>query len=495
MDILIATAEAVPFAKTGGLADVCGALPIALENLGHQAQVIMPGYRSALESGQPIESTGIEVTVPIGAKEVTGEILKSRLPHSTVPVLLVKQDEYFDRAELYGEGAKAYVDNCERFVFFCRAVLESIRLLNLPVDVLHANDWHSALVPAYLRIEYGAVPDYEKIGSLFTIHNLNYQGRFWHWDMLLTGLDWKYFNWHQMEFFGDLNLMKTGLVFSDLINTVSPQYAQEIQSSPLGCGLEGVLRHRTDALTGIINGVDYAVWNPSTDPHLDRNYDASDFLDGKSACKAALATEVGLPHRANCPLYGFIGRLAEQKGIDLLLDVLERSLGNEDRQFVVLGSGEPRYHEELTRLSTEHPQNLAVRLDFSDALAHRIEAGADMFLMPSRFEPCGLNQLYSLRYGSVPIVHSTGGLIDTIANYDASNADDTSANGFRFDEYSSDALDDAMRRAEAVYRNPKGWQRLVQRGMQQDWSWNRSARDYLKLYEATIVRRQHTVCA
>ncbi len=252
MNILFATSEAVPFAKTGGLADVCGALPIELARLGHRPTVIMPAYRKVRYCGLPIEPLGIDFIVPIGSKTVTGHLLRSRLPDSDVPVYLVQQDQYFDRDELYGADGQDYIDNCERYVFFCRAVLEAIRLLELEVDVVHVNDWQTGLVPAYLKTEYRGLPRYERIASLFTIHNLAYQGKFWHWDMLLTGLDWKYFNWHQMEFHGMLNLLKTGLVFADRISTVSPRYAEEIQSSPLGCGLEGLLQHRRDSLSGIL---------------------------------------------------------------------------------------------------------------------------------------------------------------------------------------------------------------------------------------------------
>jgi len=274
VNILLATSEAVPFSKTGGLADVCGALPGELAALGHNAAVIVPAYRQSWCCGQPIKELKIDFIVPIGSKTVTGHLLESTMPGGNVPVYLVQQDQYFDRDGLYQADGADYIDNCERFVFFSRAVLEAIRLLNLDVDVIHANDWQTGLVPAYLKIEYRGIRRYENIASLMTIHNLAYQGRFWHWDMLLTGLDWKYFNWHQMEFHGQLNLLKTGLVFADSINTVSPRYAQEIQSSPLGCGLEGVLQYRQNVLSGILNGIDPHEWDPERDPHLPANSNA-----------------------------------------------------------------------------------------------------------------------------------------------------------------------------------------------------------------------------
>ncbi len=493
MNILLATSEAVPFAKTGGLADVCGALPLELARLGHQPAVILPAYRHANYCGLPIEPLGIDFIVPVGSKTVAGHLLKSRLPNSDVPVYLIQQNQYYDRDHLYGVDGKDYVDNCERFVFFCRAVLEAVRLLELQVDVIHANDWQTGLIPAYLKIEYRGVPRYERIATLVTIHNLAYQGQFWHWDMLLTGLDWKYFNWHQMEFHGKLNLLKTGLVFADSINTVSPRYAREIQSPPLGCGLEGVLQHRRDVLSGILNGIDPHEWNPATDPHLAANYDAQSVDQGKARCKAALQEELGLPVEPKTPLVGLIGRLADQKGIDLVAEVIQRWVQKVNVQWAVLGTGQPKYHRLFETLTQRFPQKVAARLEFSDPLAHRIESGADMFLMPSRFEPCGLNQLYSLRYGTVPVVRSTGGLADTIVS-DTGQADQNPPpNGFSFQEYSPLALSETLRRACDAYADPPHFSRLIATGMAQDWSWARSAKQYGELYRTTMARTERTV--
>lgn len=487
MNILLATSEAVPFAKTGGLADVCGALPLELTRLGHRPILILPAYRAVRYCGVPIEPMNIEFIVPIGSKAVTGRLLKASLAGGDVPVYLVQQDQYFDRDQLYSVDGKDYIDNCERFVFFSRAVLEAIRLLDLQIDVIHANDWQTGLIPTYLKVEYCHAPRYEKIASLFTIHNMSYQGHFWHWDMLLTGLDWKYFNWHQMEFHGKLNLLKTGLVFADSISTVSPRYAEEIQTSPLGCGLEGVLQNRRDVLSGILNGMDADEWNPATDPHIARQYDAATFVEGKAACKAALQQELGLPVAPNAPLLGVIGRLIDQKGFDLIADVLQRWIQQSDAQWVILGTGQPKYHRLLETLAERYPQKVAVRLEFSNPLAHRIEAGSDIFLMPSRFEPCGLNQLYSLRYGSAPVVRSTGGLADTITGPDEATPE-RPQNGFTFEEYSAMALSETLRRAVDLYRKPDDWQRLVKTAMEQDWSWNRSARQYVDLYTTTLAR-------
>lgn len=495
MNILLVGSEAVPFAKTGGLADVMASLPIELDRLGHRPMVFLPAYSRALECGQPIEATDVRVTVPIGSKTVEGRVLKSVLPDSQVAVYLIQQDEYYRRDGLYNVNGSDFVDNCERFVFFCRAVLETVRQMRLPVDVIHANDWQTGLIPAYLKAEVRGVPMYERVASLFTIHNLAYQGVFWHWDMLLTGLDWKYFNWHQMEFYGKLNLMKTGLVFADAINTVSPRYAEEIQTAPLGSGLEGVLQQRRDVLSGIVNGVDYRIWDPKTDRHLTRNYNEQTFVEGKATCKAALQAELGLPQDHNLPLIGFIGRLVDQKGLDLISGVLQEWLRTSDAQWVVLGTGEVKYQQLLTTLAERFPQKLAVRMTFSDPLAHQIEAGADIFLMPSRFEPCGLNQLYSLKYGTVPVVRATGGLADTVTDTNERTIAAGTATGFGFRAYEELALSETLRRAIDAWHQPQLWSQIVTNGMRQDWSWHRSAQQYVELYQGILKRTQEAAGA
>ena len=493
MKILLASSEVVPFSKTGGLADVCGALPVALAGAGQQVAVITPAYRSALASGQPITATGVELEIPLGSRVVRGQILESRLPGSSVPVYLVYQPDYFDRPALYGEKGQDFRDNSERFIFFSRAVLEAIRLLELDIDVLHANDWQTGLVPAYLDVEYRAAPRFENIASVFTIHNLAYQGSFWHWDMLLTGLDWKYFNWHQMECFGQVNLMKTGIVFADQITTVSPTYAQEIQSAPLGCGLEGALSTRRDVLAGVINGVDYREWDPQTDLHLPRNYGQNDWSAGKSLCKAALQQELGLPVRDNVPLVGFIGRLVSQKGLDLIEPVLAQRLERDDTQWAFLGSGSPEYEQSLRQFAARFPEKFAVKLEFSNPLAHRIEAASDIFLMPSLYEPCGLNQMYRLKYGAVPLVRATGGLADTITDTRDDSLVAGTANGFSFDNYTPPALDETLTRAVSAWRQKDIWSRIVETAMAQDWSWNASASRYVELYRQTLARRREAI--
>ncbi|MGL4513122.1 MAG: glycogen synthase GlgA [Lacipirellulaceae bacterium] len=495
MNILFATTEAVPFCKTGGLGDVCGSLPLALAARGLRPTLIMPGFRHALESGQRIEPTGVRFELQIGRKMVAGEYLRSTLPGSDVPVILVEQHHYFNRPQLYRERDEDYRDNCERFVFFNRAVLDAIERLDLRPDVLHCHDWPTGLLPAYLKTTHADVPALAGVASLFTIHNLAYQGNFWHWDMELTGLGWEHFNWQQLEFYGQLNFLKSGLVFADLLSTVSPRYAVEIQDPPMSCGMEGVLRQRRDELFGILNGADYDVWDPAIDPHIAANYSADDYAVGKPLCKAALQAELGLAQRPDAPLLASVGRLADQKGFDLIADVLPRLAKQSDAQWVLLGTGDQRYEALLTRLASEHPDRVAVRIGFSNELAHRIEAGADMFLMPSRYEPCGLNQLYSLKYGAVPIVRETGGLADTVTNATDATLAAGTANGFSFGDASSYALQMAIDRACRAYHQPETWRQLVTTGMRQDWSWDRSAGLYTELYGKAANRAAHRALA
>ncbi|MCH2113560.1 MAG: glycogen synthase GlgA [Pirellulales bacterium] len=494
MNILFATTEAVPFCKTGGLGDVCGSLPKALAGLGQSPTIIMPAFRQAIESGCPLETTGTTFEIPIGQKQVVGQLLRSQLPDSDVPVYLIEQADYFDRAQLYGENGDDYQDNCERFVFFCRSVLAVIESLDLQFDVLHCHDWCTALLPAYLQTLYSDRAPWNRLASLYTIHNLAYQGNFWHWDMALTGMDWKYFNWRQMEFYGNLNFMKTGIAFADTVSTVSPTYAQEIMRPPLSCGLEGTLQHRREDLFGILNGADYDEWNPSTDRYLGADiYDVASVETGKLVCKARLQREMGLHEDPDVPLLAVVGRLADQKGFDLIARVMQKWVEREGAQWVILGTGDAKYHQVLGQLAAENPQKVAVRLEFSNELAHRIEAGADMFLMPSQYEPCGLNQLYSLKYGTIPVVRATGGLADTVVDSNPQSLAKGKATGFCFAEYTSLALSDTLQRACAFFADKTIWRQLIKTGMKQDWSWSRSAGKYIELYEQTRARHRQEV--
>ena len=484
LHIAMVSSEVVPFAKTGGLGDVCGALPIALEQLGHQCSVFLPCYRSAMHSGLPIESTPIAFTIPMGGRHVACRISKSRLPNSQVTIYFVDQPTYFDRDGLYGDKQGEYRDNCERFAFFCRATMEAIAQLSLDIDIVHAHDWQAGLMAAYVATGFGGYEWARRAKSVMTIHNLAYQGRFWHYDMVLTGLDWQFYNWQQMEFYGQLNLMKTGIAFADAVTTVSPTYAHEITEPEHGCALDGTLRDRGQSLIGIVNGVDYAHWNPALDPYLTKKFDVGNWRVGKSECKRALHAAHGLATEPNTPLIGIIGRLADQKGWDLIIPLLQRALVEMPVQWIILGTGEERYAQQLKLLASHAPGKIAVKLEFAEPLAHQIEAASDMFLMPSRYEPCGLNQLYSLRYGSVPIVHSTGGLVDTVTDTTPQTLADDSATGFRFDEYSLESLRAAVERAITMFgTQPELWEQIVSRGMQQDWSWRQSAGAYERVYQ------------
>ncbi len=494
MNILFATAEAVPFAKTGGLGDVCGSLPRELYTLGHRPAVILPAFRQVYQAGPPIDSTGISFEISIGQKRVGCQILESHLPNSAVPVYFIENRDYYDRPQLYGEKGEDYRDNCERFVFYSRAVLEAIKQLDLRTELIHCHDWCAGLIPAYLKTLYAEEPPFDQIASLYTIHNLAYQGNFWHWDMALTGIDWKYFNWKYMEFYGNLNFMKSAIAFADTISTVSPTYAQEILRPPLSCGLEGALEHRRNDLFGIINGVDYDQWNPATDPFLGPNtYDMESLAIGKAACKQSLQRDLNLPVNSGIPIVAAVGRLADQKGFDLISRVMQQWVKEYHVQWVILGTGDPKYHQVLGQLAAENPDKIAVRLEFSNELAHRIEAGADMFLMPSQYEPCGLNQLYSLKYGTIPIVRATGGLADTVVDACDETLADGTATGFSFTEYTALALSDTLARACALFEDKTAWQKLIQTGMSQDWSWNTSAREYSNLYKRTLAQAQQGV--
>lgn len=487
MHIATISSEMVPFAKTGGLADVCGALPAALEQIGCKCSCFLPAYRQVMRSGMRIESTDITFTVYLAGNHVACRLLKSHYPGSNVDVYLIDQPRYFDRDGLYAGPQGEYKDNCERFSFFCRSVVEAIDRLNLDIDIVHCHDWQAGLVPAYVRTRFGHYPWMQRAKTIMTIHNLAYQGRFWHLDMPLTGLDWRYFNHQQMEFHGDLNLMKTGIVFADNVSTVSPTYAKEITEPGLGCGLEDILKGRGEHLVGIVNGVDYQKWDPQIDSHLSQCYSAADWETGKAACKKALQAELGMTLAPDAPLIGIVSRLADQKGWDLIIPVLERWVANRDVQWAVLGTGDPRYEEQLQALASQRPDKLGARFEFSEALAHQIEAGSDMFLMPSRYEPCGLNQLYSLKYGCVPLVHTTGGLADTVLDSSEGNVSKSVANGFHFNDYSQDGLESVLNRAIDTYSfNRDRWRQIVINGMQADWSWKHSASEYMKLFRYTM---------
>jgi len=470
MRVLEVASEATPFAKTGGLADVAGALPEALGRLGCETTLVIPAYREALAKGLPIEPTDLAFEVPIGTRRPVARILKCRLPDARGEVFLVANDDYYDRPGLYG-SPEDYPDNAERYIFFSRAALELAGRQATSFDIIHCHDWQTGLVPAYQKLLYKSWPAVANAKTVMTIHNMAYQGMFWQWDMLLTGIDWQHFNWEQMEFYGQLNLLKTGIVFADAITTVSPTYAREIQQAPGGCGLEGVLAARAATVTGIVNGIDTHDWNPATDLRIPKPYDATDFAAGKYAARVALAARLGHAAPDARPLAAFVGRLVEQKGVDLLLELIARLAGTGRVHFMVLGTGDAAYEEALRRAAASFPGTVDVVIGFDEGLAHLVQAAADMLLVPSRFEPCGLTQLYAQRYGTVPVVRATGGLIDTVVDASPQAIHDGLATGFSFDACDPQAFVQAVERALAAHADPRLWTGLVHGGMRQDWSW------------------------
>jgi starch synthase len=492
MRIVVASSEAVPFSKTGGLGDVASALPKALSLTGHDVALIVPHYPQSYArnpGAPPLNETGVTLRVAVGQRIVEARVLKSQLPGTRVAVYLIDQPGYFDRPGLYVENDQDYRDNCERFVFFSRAVIEAIERLELSPHVIHANDWQTGLIPALVAIEMRQVAGYEQQASVFTLHNMAFQGRFWHWDMHLTRLDWKYFNWKQMEFFGHLNLLKTGIAFADMITTVSPTYAREIQTPEHSFGLHGALSSRRDDLVGILNGVDTEIWNPATDPFIAQNYSFESVEAGKAMCKAALQKRLGLPVRPDVPLFGSVSRMTGQKGFSLIGQCADVLL-DQDVQLVFLGNGDPRYEGLMSQLAKDHPNKVSTTIGYDEALSHEIEAGCDLFLMPSEFEPCGLNQMYSLIYGTLPLVRAVGGLADSVIDATDANRTNETANGFSFTDFRGDALFWTICRARSLYADKPAWRRLQRNGMSRDWSWRRSAHEYVRVYERAIASRK-----
>jgi starch synthase len=454
MRILMVASEAIPFAKTGGLADVLGALPAALARLGHQVDVVIPRYRG--------------VTLP--EAHVGG-----------ARVVFLNNPHYFDRESLYGAGNRDYDDNPARFGFLCRGALEWAGSTGERYDVVHAHDWQAGLVPVLLGTAFRTHATLGGTPSVFTIHNLAYQGLFPPEWLPALGLGWDLMRVDGLEFWGRISFLKGGIVFSRIITTVSPRYAQEIQTPDFGFGFDGILRSRARDLVGILNGIDYDQWDPERDVHLPSPFSAS-YLEGKAAGKRAVLETYGIPVSDETlarPLVGMISRMVDQKGFDLVAGIAD-VLPTLDATFVVLGTGERRYEDMWRGLSARHPDRIGARIGFDEGLAHRIEGGADLFLMPSRFEPCGLNQMYSLRYGTVPLVRATGGLADTVRNYDPRTGD---GNGFTFDEYSPQALLGTLRWALDIYKDRGTWRRLQLAGMGEDNSWDASARKYVQVYE------------
>lgn len=477
MRVIFVAPEGVPFSKTGGLADVVGSLPQALVQLGFQVDVILPRYRLTAEG--PMVESGRSITVPLGAGFRFASIQDGGV-FGGVRHYLVDHPSFFDRDGLYQDPATGfdYSDNYLRFAGFCLAALEFIKRLGPPPEIIHCHDWQTGLVPVYLQRNYRTDLYFGDTRVVFTIHNLAYHPEFPRESLRDMSLDEGVFNMEALEYYGRVNLLKGGIVFADSLTTVSPKYAEEIQTPEFGAGMEGTLQRHAGKLHGILNGSDYSAWNPATDPLIAANYTSED-LGGKKACKRALLESMGVSEPdLSRPALGIVSRFDRQKGFDLLAEIAG-TLAGLDLYMVVLGSGAREYDEFFVRLAARHPDKFFVKIAYDNRLAHQIEAGADIFLMPSRYEPCGLNQMYSLKYGTVPVVRGTGGLENTIDDFDG-----TSGNGFKFYEYSGSAFLDAIGRALEAFRWPRLWTKIMLNGMLKDFSWSRSARQYAELYRA-----------
>jgi starch synthase len=482
--VLFVTPEAVPFAKTGGLADVAGALPKFLQSLGCEVRVVMPFYRMVRESGLPVQPLGEEIEVPYRGEVLRADLYTGELSGG-VPIYFIGREEFFDREFLYATPKGDYFDNAERFIFFSKAACILARQIRFSPEILHHHEWQSGLIPAYLKSVYRDDPFLSRAADVFTIHNIAYQGLFKKEKFWLTDLPAEMYSPEGVEFWERINFMKAGIVYADVINTVSRKYGEEIQTAEYGYGLEGILRKRKEDLYGILNGVDYEEWDPSRDRYIAARYSVED-PSGKRECKRDLLREVGLPSSLErVPLLGMISRLTDQKGFDLLAEILE-DLFKLDIGFVLLGTGEQKYHDLFAGVARRFPKKTGIRIAYDDRLAHKIEAGADLFLMPSKFEPCGLNQIYSLKYGTIPIVRATGGLDDTIVNYHPVTGE---GNGFKFVPYEARAFLNRIKAAIGFYGQPNPWRRLMRNAMTADFSWQRSAESYVQLYRRAMEKK------
>jgi starch synthase len=457
MKIVMCASEVVPFAKTGGLADVAGALPLALEQAGQDVIIVMPKYKMISDTKFKPQRVKDDISVSLIGKNIK--------------VYFIENEKYYGRDNLYMDKTGDYPDNLDRFSYYCRRTLELLKEIKFKPDIIHVHDWQASLVPVYLKTLYAEDAFYKKTKTVLTIHNIGYQGLFPKEEFPKLGLDWSVFNIEGLEYYGKVNVLKGGLEFADLINTVSATYSKEIQTKEFGFGLEGVLLRRKDALFGILNGLDYSIWNPQTDKFIAAAF-APGNLTGKAACKEDLQKYCSLPLKKDIPLCGIVSRLAGQKGFDILAEAID-TICKLNLQLVILGTGEQKYHTLLEGIVKKYPKVISLHLKFDDVLAHKIYAGSDIFLMPSKYEPCGLGQLISLKYGTIPLVFKTGGLADTV------NKD----NGFVFDRYAKDALVKTIKAALAAFADSKKWPPLVQKAFGCDFSWQESARQYVRLYE------------
>ncbi len=479
MNIVLATSELFPFSKTGGLADMVSALGKALAHQGQIVSTITPLYRGIREKNPAIKETPITLHIPLGVRKASAKVFTLKIEEN-LTIYFIDQPDFFDRPALYVENGRDYPDNAQRFIFFSKCVVE-LAHKHLKPDVVHVHDWQVGLVPLLIRHEERIGAWKQRSATCLTIHNLAYQGVCPHGDYQYTNLPDDYYNLQGVEYYGYFSCLKAAIIYSDMITTVSPRYAREILTEQYGYGLDGVLRTRQQYLVGILNGVDYSEWRTRDNPFLKHSFDLEN-IEAKKVLKADLQEEMGLPQRADVPLFSTISRLADQKGFDILIPALEEMIST-DMQFVVLGSGDAEYQRGLLALAERNPDKVAVKIGYDHGLSHRIEAGADFFLMPSRFEPCGLNQMYSLHYGTIPIVRITGGLDDSVTDI---NEDIDAADGIKFLEYTPRALAKAIRKALALYQNKELLHHYQTNGMLVDFSWEHTSQEYLKTYERSL---------
>jgi starch synthase len=482
MKILFIASEVAPFAKSGGLADVTGSLPQELSRMGHDVRIIMPFYKTVAKGGFLVRK--IRKSVDVAFDDTVQKGLLRRTLLSGVPVYLLENKEYFFRDHLYGVPEKDYPDNPRRFAFFCRGVLEILKRMDYRPDVLHCHDWQTALIPLLLKYEYSDDPFFSGMAVIFTIHNLAYQGLFPAESLAALGLDSSNFTIDRLEYYDQVNLMKGGILTADLVNTVSETYCHEILTAEHGCGLEGVLSSRKEYLSGIVNGIDYTEWNPATDREIFKRYSASS-LTGKAANKKGLQALLGMEQDPSIPLVGMVSRMIDQKGFDLVGRLLPVFAG-ERMQLAVIGSGEETYARMFQKIIAKGAKNISFYNGFDTTLARRVYAGSDIFLMPSRFEPCGLGQLIALRYGAVPVVRSTGGLADTVVDEGVAGIEQS---GFVFSEYAESSLLSALRRAFNAHKDGDRWKRIVRSAMTRDFSWKHSAQAYQELYREGMLMK------
>jgi starch synthase len=481
--VLFLSPEVVPYAKTGGLADMAGSLPSALKRQGAEVRLCLPFYRVVREGNFETRSILKNLEVPLCKETLPVDVLETTTEEN-IPVYFIEREDLYDRPNLYGNAAGDYYDGLERFTVFAHASLLIAEVLGFAPDIIHCHDWQTGLVPALLKGVYRQSPILQEARTVFTIHNIGYQGLFPVDKFRVTGLPVQFFNPEGLEFWGKVSLLKAGIVYSDAITTVSPTYAKEIQTPEFGLGMSGILQQRLSSLHGILNGVDYRYWNPSEDPYLPAHYSAAD-IRGKQICKEALIQEMNLdPSLKHLPLLGMVTRLDPQKGVDILLDIVDKILAL-DTTLVILGSGNRVYQEALQDVARKHPGYMGLEIGFDDALAHRIIAGADIFLLPSRYEPCGLTQMYALKYGTVPVARATGGLEDTIVAFDPYLG---AGNGFKFGPYEPEAFLSSVRQAVETFRDKNQWRKIMANGMAADFSWDRSASAYMELYRSLTTK-------